>query len=74
MFTIDASASVALRWVELAVLGTNLLDSRYRLGEYNYASDFHSLAAPSRVPSRHFTAGAPRSVFVTLTLSTGEGS
>ncbi|MFO0659990.1 MAG: TonB family protein [Polyangiaceae bacterium] len=71
IFTLDASASLAWSAFELGVFSTNLLDSQYRLGEYNYTSDFHSAPNPTLVPSRHFSAGAPRSVFVTMAVTVG---
>jgi hypothetical protein len=52
-------------------MATNLLDNRYRLGEFNYASDFHSQPQPTLVSERHFTAGAPRGVFGTLAINFG---
>jgi hypothetical protein len=73
IFTIDAAASLAWRPFELGLAVTNLLDTRYRLGEFNYASDFHSQASATLVPVRHFTAGAPREVMLTLQLVLGGG-
>ena len=59
IFTLDASAT--LRWwiFETGFSAQNLLDAKYRLGEYNYASDFHSQSSPTLVPVREFTAGPP---------------
>jgi TonB family protein len=71
IFTIDTSATLSWRAFELGLVVTNLLDRRYRLGEYNYASDFHSEPAPTLVPMRHFTAGAPRAVFATFAITLG---
>jgi len=71
IFTIDASASLERRPLKLTVSASNLLDTLYRLGEYNYTSDFHSQPAPTLVPERHFTAGAPRLVMVTLEVLLG---
>ncbi len=71
IFTIDTSATLAWREFEVGFIATNLLDRRYRLGEYNYASDFHTDSAPTLVPTRHFTAGAPRSLFATLSITLG---
>jgi hypothetical protein len=50
---------------EVGLIVTNLLDRRYRLGEYNYASDFHTNpgSSPTLVPMRHFAAGEPRAIF-----------
>lgn len=71
IFTIDTSASIAWRSYEIALVSTNLLDQRYRLSEFNFASDFRNEAQPSLVPARHFSAGAPRGVFLTLTATLG---
>ena len=73
IFTLDASVSLARRPFKLAFTATNLLGTQYRLGEFNYASDFHSQAAPTLVPVRHFTAGAPRQLMVTLEVWLGGG-
>jgi outer membrane receptor protein involved in Fe transport len=73
IFTVDASASLTRKPFKLAVTVTNLLDARYRLGEYNYASDFHSQPAPTLVPARTFSAGAPRLVLLTLQVLVGGG-
>jgi hypothetical protein len=53
--------------------GQNIFDAKYRLGEYNYASDFHSAPEPTLVPQRHFTAGAPRTVFLSVSATLGGG-
>lgn len=71
IFTLDTSASIAWRNFEVALVATNLLDRRYRLSEFNFASDFRSAAQPTLVPARHFSAGAPRGVFLTLTATLG---
>lgn len=72
IFTLDAHASVAWRFVTFGVSVQNLLDTRYRLGEYNYASDFHSAGFPTLVPVRHFSAGAPRIVMFSLAFNYGD--
>lgn len=71
IFTMDASASVGWRNFDLELSSTNLFDSRYKLGEYNFASDWQSSSTPNLVPARHFAAGAPRAVFLTLTVNVG---
>jgi hypothetical protein len=71
IFTIDASASVGWRMFEVALVATNLLDRQYRLSEFNYASDFQNTPQPTLVPARHFAAGAPRGLFLTLTATLG---
>lgn len=64
--TVDGSASVTWDRYTLGIKASNLLDTRYRLGEYNYASDFRSQAQPTLTISREFTAGAPRTVLLHL--------
>jgi len=71
IFTVDGSASLVWKMFELSVASTNLLDSRYKLGEYNYVSDFHTQPQPTLVPMREFTAGPPRMVFVSLSATLG---
>lgn len=67
VFTIDGQASVGWGPYTVGLSVLNLLDAEYRLGEYNYASDFHlGGELPSLVPTRHFTAGQPRTFLVTL--------
>jgi hypothetical protein len=65
IFTVDLNSSIGWSWIDIGLSATNLLDRRYRLSEYNYVSDFHSNPLlPTLVPARHFTAGAPRAVFL----------
>ncbi|MGB8295968.1 MAG: TonB-dependent receptor plug domain-containing protein, partial [Polyangia bacterium] len=71
IFTIDASVSAEWANYQLRFAATNLLDTQYRLGEYNYASDFHSQPQPTLVPDRTFTAGPPRAWFLTLGFNFG---
>lgn len=71
MFLVDAAATVRWGAVSLGLTATNLLDRRYRIGEYNYASDFRSQAYPTLVASRHFAAGEPRALYATLTVTLG---
>jgi TonB family protein len=66
IFTIDASTSVSWDRYTLGLKGSNLLGTQYRLGEYNFASDFHSQEQPTLTISRHFTAGAPRTLLLHL--------
>ena len=49
---------------ELGLVGTNLLDTQYRLGEYNYASDFHREPHPTLVPVRALHRGRRRVTFL----------
>jgi hypothetical protein len=71
IFTVDASATVSWKMVEIGIQATNLFDRRYRLGEFNFPSDFRSQPSPTLVPARHFAAGAPRAVFLSLALHFG---
>ncbi len=72
LFTIDASASVSWTHYEVGLMSTNLLDTKYRLGEYNYASNFNpAQVPPTLVPQRMFSAGAPRGVFATFAVNFG---
>lgn len=77
IFTIDGNATVAWTNYELGLTVTNLLDTKYRLSEFNYVSNFNGSGPgapsgpPSYVPERLFTAGAPRGIFGTLTVNFG---
>lgn len=72
IFVLDASAELAWKWVSLGFSVTNLLDTRYRQVELNYASDFQTSGSlPTLVPARHFAAGAPRAFMLTLGLHFG---
>jgi iron complex outermembrane recepter protein len=71
IFTLDVGASLAWQALELELEVTNLLDTRYRAAELNYVSDFRSQPLPTLVPARHFAAGAPREVFLSLSLTLG---
>ncbi len=71
IFTVDAAATLGWKNFEIGILSTNLFNAQYRLGEYNYASDFHSQPQPTLVPERHFTAGAPRAIFGTFAVTLG---
>ena len=72
---VDGNIEAGWRWLTFAVSATNLLNSQYRLGEYNYVSDFRQSGdLPTLVPSRHFSAGAPRQVMFTLGINLGGGA
>jgi hypothetical protein len=71
IFTIDTNLLVGWPFLQVGLSATNLLNTQYRLGEYNYASDFHSRTEPTLVPVRHFSAGAPRALLLTLTVKYG---
>jgi TonB family protein len=77
IFTIDGNATLAWAGYQLGLTVTNVLDTKYRLDEFNYASSFNASGPgapsgpPSYVPSRLFTAGAPRAVFANFTVNLG---
>jgi hypothetical protein len=71
IFTIDASARLEWSHYELGIIATNLLDTQYRLGEYNFASDFNRQSQPTLVPERMFSAGAPRGIYGTFAVNFG---
>ncbi|MCU0655148.1 MAG: TonB-dependent receptor plug domain-containing protein [Polyangiaceae bacterium] len=71
IFTVDASATLQHQGYELGLIATNLFDRRYRLSEFNYVSDFGSASQPTLVPARHFSAGAPRALFLTFAVHLG---
>lgn len=73
IFTVDLNATLGIWLFDIGFVASNLLDSQYRLGEYNYASDFHSQSFPTLVPVRHFSAGSPRSLFFTIAVNFGGG-
>jgi hypothetical protein len=68
VFLADARASVRWHALELVLDAQNLLGSQWRDGEFTFASAWDPSATASRLPSRHFTAGAPRSLFLTVEL------
>jgi hypothetical protein len=72
IFTVDAGVSLRWWFIETGIAAQNLLDTKYRLGEYNYASDFHSQTQPTLVPARAFTAGAPLTFMWSLALHYGD--
>jgi TonB family protein len=66
IFTTDVTGALTWTNFELGFSITNLFGARYRLGEYNYASNWYppgSGQQPSLVPERQFTAGPPRGIF-----------
>jgi hypothetical protein len=71
IFISDASVSLAWGIWNLRLAGQNLFGVKYKLGEYNYASDFHSQPEPTLAPERSFTAGAPRTIFLSVAATFG---
>ncbi|CAN5726112.1 hypothetical protein BH11MYX2_BH11MYX2_39520 [soil metagenome] len=64
VLTLDGSVQATWLRYTVGIKASNILDNRYRLGEYNYASDFHSQGEPTLTVARQFTAGAPRTVLL----------
>jgi TonB family protein len=71
IFLSDASVAVGWSIWTVRFSGQNLFNAKYKLGEYNYASDFHSQAQPTLAPERSFTAGAPQMLFLSLSATLG---
>jgi iron complex outermembrane receptor protein len=71
IFVSDASVRFCWNVFELGFIGQNIFNSQYKLGEYNYVSDFHTTPAPTLAPERVFTAGPPRMLFLTLAATLG---
>ncbi|MGO9714404.1 MAG: TonB family protein [Polyangiaceae bacterium] len=71
IFISDASAGVGWSIFNVRLSAQNLFNAKYKLGEYNYASDFHSQAEPTLAPERSFTAGAPQTVMLSLSATLG---
>jgi iron complex outermembrane recepter protein len=75
IFTTDVNGEVSWRMLTIGVAATNLFNAQYRLGEFNYASDFRLTGGtPTLVPTRHFTAGAPRQLLFTVSINLGAES
>ncbi len=68
VFLFDVAASVRRDWLEVSFDAMNLLDSRYADTEYAFVSNWQSTAVPSRIPARHVSAGAPRTLLASVTL------
>jgi iron complex outermembrane recepter protein len=71
IFVSDASVRFYWNIFELGFIGQNIFNSKYKLGEYNYTSDFHTAPEPTLAPERVFTAGPPRMLFLTLAATFG---
>jgi iron complex outermembrane receptor protein len=71
ILTIDASTTLSWTHYEVGLIATNLLNTQYKLGEYNYVSNWNPTSPPTLVPQRLFTAGAPLGVFATFAVNFG---
>jgi hypothetical protein len=75
IFVTDVNGELNWRWVTVGLSATNVFDNRYRLSEFNFASDFQTTPPfPTLVPVRQFTAGAPRALMLTLAFNVGGAS
>nr|BAL57067.1 TonB-dependent receptor [uncultured delta proteobacterium] len=68
VFLVDASAGAGVGPVDIGLSVRNLLDVRWRDAQLNFASSYVPGATPSLFPVRHFTAGAPFTLFGTMTV------
>ncbi|MFB1484367.1 TonB-dependent receptor [Corallococcus sp. RDP092CA] len=66
VFLADVQAALRRGALALRLDVKNLLNTRWRDGEFVYSSRFDPAAQPSLVPARHFTAGSPRMASLTL--------
>lgn len=71
IFTIDAAGSLSWTHYELSLSATNLLNAKYRLGEFNDVSDYRSQPTATTTPARAFIAGPPLGVFASLAVNFG---
>ena len=66
---VDVALGARWRMVEVGAALQNLFDARYRSAELNYVSNFRDPELPpSMMAARHYSAGAPRTFMLTLTL------
>lgn len=68
VFLVDTTASLRWRAVTLSLDVFNLLDADWYDGQFVYASNFGRSITPSRVPFRHVTVGAPRTLWASVAL------
>ncbi|MBL0694968.1 TonB-dependent receptor [Comamonas sp. JC664] len=68
VFLADAHVAVRRGELGLRLEVSNVLDARWRDGEFVYSSRFDPSAPASLVPARHFTAGSPRMASLSLEL------
>jgi iron complex outermembrane receptor protein len=57
---LDASFGYQWRWLGLDLSVDNVLGTRWRDGEYHFASHWNPEESPSSLPTIHFVAGPPR--------------
>jgi TonB family protein len=66
---LDASASLGWGALTLTLEAFNLLDQQHAASELNFPSSWDPDAPRSRTPARHFAAGPPRALMLTLGVS-----
>jgi iron complex outermembrane recepter protein len=66
---LDLSAGVRVGPVGLTLEVFNVIGTRYAATEYSFVSSWDSSGIPSRVPARHFSAGAPRTFVGSISVS-----
>lgn len=65
---VDAGGSLRAGAVELALEGTNLLNSQYAASVYSFSSNWGTTDIPSLVPAQHISAGAPLAIQASVRL------
>jgi iron complex outermembrane recepter protein len=68
VFLVDATAELRLGEIALDLDVLNLLDARWYDSEFTYSANWTRGSAPSLVPERYVTVGAPRTVLATIAL------
>ncbi len=63
---VDALASLERKPLTLSLDVFNLLDARYAETEYSFVSYWQTTPVPSSLAARHVTAGAPRTILLSL--------
>lgn len=66
IFLADVRAGLRVGRVEARLDVQNLLDARWRDGEFVYPSSWSAGSAASLLPARHLTAGSPRTFLLSL--------
>ena len=74
IFTVDGALALGWHGVDLTLAAQNIFDARYRQSEYVFPSSFFPSEGTTLVPSRHFAAGSPRTIMLSLGLTVGGAS
>lgn len=67
--TLDVRGQIGWGPVAVGIDLYNVTDAQYAAIEYAYASNWTPTEAPSRLPARHFSAGAPFTFLANITVS-----